>query len=101
MRSRPRAARTILLFHVISARPSKQPRMVRTFLNGTLGINFEKVDGFRVYLQKTRLCSVCVFITAGPSTKLFAWGGRGYLRTCATRDDDRGLCAAGWHSSAS
>jgi hypothetical protein len=31
---------------------------------------------------------VCVFITAGPSTKLFAWGGGGYGRTCATRDDD-------------
>jgi hypothetical protein len=29
---------------------------------------------------------VCVFITAGPSTKLFAWGG-GYWGTCATRDD--------------
>ena len=26
-------ARTILLFQIISARPSKQPRMVRTFLN--------------------------------------------------------------------
>ena len=26
------AARTILLFHIISARPSKQSRMVRTFL---------------------------------------------------------------------
>ena len=25
-------ARTILLFHIISATPSKQPRMVRTFL---------------------------------------------------------------------
>ena len=31
MRSGPGAARTILLFHIISARPSKQPRMVRTF----------------------------------------------------------------------
>ncbi len=30
--SGPGAARTILLFHIISARPSKQPRMVRTFL---------------------------------------------------------------------
>ena len=30
--SGPRAARTILLFHIISARPSKQPLMVRTFL---------------------------------------------------------------------
>jgi hypothetical protein len=32
VRSRPGAARTILLFHIISARPPKQPRMVRTFL---------------------------------------------------------------------
>jgi hypothetical protein len=31
---------------------------------------------------------VCVFITAGPSTKLFAWVGGGYGRTCATRDDE-------------
>ena len=28
----PGAAGTILLFHIISARPPKQPRMVRTFL---------------------------------------------------------------------
>ena len=32
VRSGPGAARTILLFHIISASPSKQPRMVRTFL---------------------------------------------------------------------
>ena len=32
MRSGPGAARTILLFHIISARPSKQPLMVCTFL---------------------------------------------------------------------
>ena len=32
MRSGPGAARTILLFHIISARPSKQPLMVRNFL---------------------------------------------------------------------
>ena len=32
MRSGPGAARTILLFHTISDRPPKQPRMVRTFL---------------------------------------------------------------------
>ena len=32
MRSGPGAARTILLFHIIGARPSKQPLMVRTFL---------------------------------------------------------------------
>ncbi len=32
VRSGPGSARTILLFHTISARPPKQPRMVRTFL---------------------------------------------------------------------
>ncbi len=32
MRSGPGEARTILLSHIISARPSKQPFMVRTFL---------------------------------------------------------------------
>ncbi len=32
MRSRPGEARTILRLHIISARPSKQPLMVRTFL---------------------------------------------------------------------
>ena len=30
----------------------------------------------------------CVFITAGPITKLFAGGGGGEWRTCATRDDE-------------
>jgi hypothetical protein len=32
VRSRPGEARTILLLHIISVRPSKQPLMVRTFL---------------------------------------------------------------------
>ncbi len=32
MRSGPGEARTILLLHIINARPSKQPLMVRTFL---------------------------------------------------------------------
>jgi hypothetical protein len=32
VRSGPGAARTILLVHIIRARPSKQPLMVRTFL---------------------------------------------------------------------
>ncbi len=32
VRSGPGAARTVLLFDIISARPSKQPLMVRTFL---------------------------------------------------------------------
>ena len=32
VRSGPGVARTILLFHIISDRPSKQPLLVRTFL---------------------------------------------------------------------
>ena len=32
MRSGPGEAKTILLLHIISVRPSKQPLMVRTFL---------------------------------------------------------------------
>ena len=34
-----------------------------------------------------RVCCCLCFITAGPITKLFAWGG-GEWRTCATRDDE-------------
>ncbi len=45
MRSGPGEARTILLLHIIRVRPSKQP-----------------------------LTGVCVFITAVPTTKLFAGG---------------------------
>jgi hypothetical protein len=43
-----------------------------------------------------------VFITAGPSTNLFAWGEGGSGRTCATRDDEpRGLCGLGCPSRTS
>jgi len=38
--SRPGAARTILLSHIISARPSKQPLMVRTFLKVYMELGF-------------------------------------------------------------
>jgi hypothetical protein len=40
VRSRPGAARTILLSHIISARPSKQPLMVRTFLKVYMEFGF-------------------------------------------------------------
>ena len=40
VRSRPGAARTILLSHIISARPSKQPLMVRTFLKVYMELGF-------------------------------------------------------------
>jgi hypothetical protein len=35
-----------------------------------------------------RRFGVCVFITAGPITKLFAGGGGGEWRTCAMRNDE-------------
>ena len=40
MRSGPGAARTILLSHIIKARPSKQPLMVRTFLKVYMELGF-------------------------------------------------------------
>ena len=40
VRSRPGAARTILLSHIISARPSKQPLMVCTFLKVYMELGF-------------------------------------------------------------
>jgi hypothetical protein len=45
VRSGPGEARTILLLHIISVRPSKQPLMVRTFL--------------KVYME---LCSCFLFL---------------------------------------
>ena len=40
LRSGQGAARTILLLHIISARPSKQPLMVRTFLKVYMEFGF-------------------------------------------------------------
>jgi hypothetical protein len=45
----------------------------------------------RYFLSRRRyfgLFGVCVFITAGPVTKLFAGGGGGEWRTCAMIDDE-------------
>jgi GTPase involved in cell partitioning and DNA repair len=47
VRSEPGAARTILLFHIISARPSKQPLMVRTFLKV-----YMELDSYVLFLQE-------------------------------------------------
>ena len=60
MRSGPGAARTILLFHIISTRPSKQPLMVRTFLKVymELGSYFlflqEQIKDFMFYNKQSR-----------------------------------------------
>jgi len=47
VRSGPGAARTILLVHIISARPSKQPLMVRTFLKV-----YMELDSYFLFLQE-------------------------------------------------
>ena len=47
VRSRPGAARTILLSHINSARPSKQPLMVRTFLKVYMELGF-----YSLFLQE-------------------------------------------------
>jgi hypothetical protein len=77
VRSGPGAARTIPLFHTISARPPKQPRMVRTFLRYTRGLGWRMHCGAEVTESSTNkqhqsLCLLCV--TAVPFIKLFARG---------------------------
>jgi hypothetical protein len=47
VRSGPGSAKTILLFHIISARPSKQPLMVRTFLKG-----YMELGSYFLFLQE-------------------------------------------------
>jgi hypothetical protein len=59
-RSGPRAARTILLFHIIGARPSKQPRMVRTFLKV-----YMELGSYFLFLQE-RHHHRFYNVTAGP-----------------------------------
>jgi len=49
VRSEPGAARTILLFQIISARPSKQPLMVRTFLKV---YGYMELDSYFLVLQE-------------------------------------------------
>ena len=51
MRSGPGEARTILLFHIISARPSKQPLMVRTFLKVVTKVCME-LGSYFLFLQE-------------------------------------------------
>ena len=104
MRSGPGAARTILLFHIISARPSKQPLMVRTF---------RKVYGARLlclFLQEQKkdiiispgplANSCCVFELCSFSSVWLAWRtkksplsipkkfGVGWIRKIITGDHD-------------
>jgi hypothetical protein len=50
--------------------------------------------------NRTQNSRVCVFITAGPSTKLFTWGG-GDMGGHVLRETSRGLCGLGCPSRTS
>ncbi len=59
VRCGPGSARTILLVHIISARPSKQPLMVRIFLKvymeiGSYFLFLHDDDAFYLFLQKQK-----------------------------------------------
>jgi hypothetical protein len=65
VRSGPGAARTILLFHIISASPFKQPRMVRTFLK----VYMELVSYF-LFLQEHKKDIIIINVGVGVQTRL-------------------------------
>ena len=64
VRSGPGAARTILLFHIISASPFKQPRMVRTFLK----VYMELVSYF-LFLQEHKKDIIIINVGVGVQTR--------------------------------
>ncbi len=51
-------------------------------------LDFSTVYSKRISELSRDYFSVCVFITAGPITKLFAGGGGGEWTTCAMIDDE-------------
>ena len=76
MRSGPEEARTILLFHIISVRPSKQPLMVCTFLK----VYMEICSSF-LFLQE-QIKDIIIIIWKG-----VFWGKEegGGVRSCQER----------------
>ena len=59
-------ARTILLFHIISARPSKQPLRVRTFLKV-----YMELGSYFLFLQEQikDIIIIITTVTVGPVAK--------------------------------
>ena len=76
MRSGPGEARTILLLHIISVRPSKQPLMVRTFLKVymELGSSFlflqEQIKDIIIIIMPTIMPLPCLLPEALPSEEM-------------------------------
>ena len=83
MRSGPGAARTILRFHFISARPSKQPRMVRTFLKV-----YMELGSYFWFLQQ-QIKDIIIYLPAQWSPSLVSRVTR--TRTGGKRREGRGL----------
>ena len=64
--SGPGAARTILRFHIISARPSKQPLMVRTFLKVYMKLYMELGSYFLFLQEQIKYIIIIIIITLNP-----------------------------------
>ena len=62
-------ARTILLFHIISARPSKHPLMVRTFLK-----LYMELGSYFLFLQEQ---IKDIIITVVQAQAIAQWAARG------------------------
>jgi hypothetical protein len=81
VRSGPGEARTILLLHIISVRPSKQPLMVRTFLKV-----YMELGSYFLFLQeqiKDIIISLSLSLSQPPPPRrLFFFP---VLKTCACR----------------
>ena len=72
LRSGPGAARTILLLHIISPRPSKQPRMVRTFLKV-----YMELGSYFLFLQEQIKDIIIIEKTIAHPTLTRAWSEAG------------------------
>ena len=76
MRSGPGEARTILLLHIISVRPSKQPLMVRTFLKV-----YMELGSYFLFLQE-QIKDIIIILNWAASAKL--------RRVCTTGESNIG-----------
>jgi hypothetical protein len=76
--------------HAASPKISKQ-------LQQAVGLSLPPVSGTRASSPRP----VCVFITAGPSTKLFTWGGWDMGGHVLRETTSRGLCGLGCPSRTS